>query len=981
MKKRISLVLVLIMLITIAYPCQSIISDEINRKSVGLFCNLVSDINEKYQLTSEDYEYSYNQDNPNATENRLIVKTKDKIENTSAIDSVYALDYAILQYADKADMLKEYDALTEQGYTVEKDKYFHTAITDAYGRELPETWAYDDAGAEYAKANISSTKQIIVGVLDTGVDYNHPSVKDRITDTTLDFIDNSGSSMDENGHGTSVASIIAQSTPSNVKIKPYKVMGADGFSTLTSVISAMEYILSEKNKPDILNLSLSGYNFEKKNTIEAELVSQLVASGITVCVSSGNDNLPTEYLTPASNDNVITVGAYDYNNCICTFSNYGTQVDIAAPGLSVYAADVATGGYTGEFSGTSAACPFVSAACAYVLMQNPTFTPAQVKEKVKSSAIDMGEDDRMYFGSGKLSIANLVGAKTYAAPVPSVKGGTYNSEQIVEFKNIPAGTELVFTFEKSVPSSTNGEVYTAPFIVDNEMQINYVLMKNGKYVSPIKSQYYTIQYYCDESEFEIGADGGITAFNSIWENNIVVPDTINGVKPTYIAQDAFTGTYLTGIVLPDSVTSIDTQAFYQSYDLRHITAKGLKNIAKSAFEECYALRDVNMPNVETLGMNAFYNCTMLHSVNFENSLKSLNQGAFGSAGVLNLNFTNLLPTACNSNSIFENSTLMSCSITGVKTLGERMFMGCAFLRNLNAPNVTLISRYVFADCYFLGEFDMPNVTAVKGNAFAECYIDTLYAPALITLDTPGVDGFGRQNHSRVINFPLLTKLENYYLRSMDVQELYFKSVETMTKNAFDTLCYLNIVYMPKVQMFYTPVIYSPGFPGPLEMVWIPSSKNATAYATTKLLFAPSAQSVSLSAYNTAVVVSNKAAQSNISATSEGYQNKVFPSIIAPKNSIVWNQWKTNNPTAANALVDSNDVVFNGLDENGNLTYNVNGSTVAIPFSFVSDYWNEYTINESRYTAPYMFVFDFNNDNIINAKDYAELIKLEKTAVL
>ena len=111
MKKRLSVLLSIIIVLSICAPLQSVIASEIERKSVSLFSSRIAKLNEKYESDSDSFEKHYNDNTPNATENRLIVKTKNKIKNTDAIDSVYGLDYAVLQYNNKGDMLEEYDDL------------------------------------------------------------------------------------------------------------------------------------------------------------------------------------------------------------------------------------------------------------------------------------------------------------------------------------------------------------------------------------------------------------------------------------------------------------------------------------------------------------------------------------------------------------------------------------------------------------------------------------------------------------------------------------------------------------------------------------------------------------------------------------------------------------------------------------------------------------------------------------------------------
>lgn len=421
MKKVTSIILCFVLILSCFSLCADIISDKIQRQNAFVFSNAIAELNEKYELDSESLEANFNEDNPNAVEDRLIVKTKDNISDDSALESVSGLEYTVLQYEDKQAMEQAYDELTEKGYTVEKDRILSVKDntiknlrTMADGNsddieEISEKWSYESVMSDYAKTEIEKSSaynnEIIVGVLDSGVDYNHELFEGRIDDTSFNMSASGeeNNCMDDNGHGTAVAGIIAQTTPDNVKIRPYKVIDEEGYVTLSEFTAAMEVILASNDLPDIMNISLGGYLFEKNMSLETELVSRLVDKGVTVCVASGNDNLPVEYCTPADCEGAITVGAYDYTNHICSFSNYGKEVDVAAPGYNVYSIDLWSGLYYADYCGTSFACPITSAACAYILMQNPKLSPDEVQEQIKTSAINMGEDEQDYYGCGMLN--------------------------------------------------------------------------------------------------------------------------------------------------------------------------------------------------------------------------------------------------------------------------------------------------------------------------------------------------------------------------------------------------------------------------------------------------------------------------------------------------------------------------------------------------------------------------------------------------
>lgn len=199
-----------------------------------------------------------------------------------------------------------------------------------------------------------------MGVIDSGVDYTHPDLKDRIVDTSLNFSSSgkTDNSMDDNGHGTMVAGIVMQNTTDNVKIKPYKVLNKDGKCATSQIISVVNHILAEKDAPSVINLSLGG-EYDKLDPFEKtlrSLIESLVGKGCTVIVAAGNESSDAGNYSPSNISSVITVSASTSSNEKSYYSNFGSVVDIAAPGDNIYTTNLG-GGYTSSYSGTSFAAP------------------------------------------------------------------------------------------------------------------------------------------------------------------------------------------------------------------------------------------------------------------------------------------------------------------------------------------------------------------------------------------------------------------------------------------------------------------------------------------------------------------------------------------------------------------------------------------------------------------------------------------------
>ena len=955
----------ILMATSVIAPCQSVIAAEVERRDVNRFCNLVTAINDEYEPESDSRDAQYNENNPNATENRLIVKAKQDIKETESIDSVSGLDYTILQYEDKQSMEEAYDELSEKGYTVEKDKYLHTYANNSDD----EQWSIKSVKADYAKSEIINTSayknEIVVGVLDSGVNYNHELFADRITDTTFNMSGTGSENdcMDDNGHGTAVAGVIALNTSDNVKIKPYKIMDNKGRCTLSTFVAAIERILADKDKPDIMNISVGAYNPFGDMDIQTELISKLIESGVTVCLAAGNDNIPIKYITPANCEPAITVGAYDSNHHICSFSNYGNEIDVAAPGEKIYTAGIKTTQTYTTFSGTSLACPFASAACAYILMQNPKLSPEEVQEKIKAAAIDMGEDEDMYFGSGMLNMANLIENKEESTPVPSIKGDLYHNTQTVEFNTVPEGVKLIYTLDKSIPSTDNGIVYSEPITIDNEMQLNYALIKDDKYVSNISSQYYTVQYVADESDFEITDDGRITAYNGD-KNNIIVPDTINGITPTAIEKNAFKECNLKSIILPNTVEILYESCFYKSKELKHITGNNVTDIDHYVFEGCSNLRDECMPNLYGAGGSAFKDCTMLHNVDFENSVEYFWFNVFQNSGLTNVNFPNL--TECDIEYLFYKSTIMTCDISNNEILSSYSFYQCNYLYELNAQSAIEIGYNIIVDTYYLDKLDLSSAVYIAESAFNRSYIDTLYAPECEEIFNYDMAcGIGEESYIRIIDLPKLTRVTSRHLfDDMFVEEIYLESLEDLPFNAFINLPALKVLYLPKAKTFLYYGIDERGtypYSSPLEIVWIPGAVELEGVLnitdTTKLVYAPSLTGINADSYQATFVLSEKATRVDIGPTSESYQDQVYPTIIAPKDSAAWNQWRYSSKDPM-TYIDSDSMAtalggeIRTRDNGLRLGFKLDEKNLGFD---LSEYENLY----SRITKEYGFVYTYN----------------------
>src|SRR5438552_9513701 len=267
---------------------------------------------------------------------------------------------------------------------VEADQVM-TAITT----QSPATWGIDRIDQNAPTLDNSYTynndgSNVTVYIIDTGINFNHVDFGGRAS-KGVDEVTPGGSAADCNGHGTHVSGTVGGATygvAKNVKLVAVRVLNCAGSGTTSGVIAGIDWVTANRVRPAAANMSLSG-GF---STTLNQAVANAVASGVTFAVAAGNSNADACNSSPSSEPSAITVGATDVNDGFAYFSNFGSCVDINAPGVNITSDWYSSNTATNTISGTSMASPHVAGGAALYLSANPNATPADVVSALTTNA-------------------------------------------------------------------------------------------------------------------------------------------------------------------------------------------------------------------------------------------------------------------------------------------------------------------------------------------------------------------------------------------------------------------------------------------------------------------------------------------------------------------------------------------------------------------------------------------------------------------
>lgn len=296
--------------------------------------------------------------------------------------------------------------------------------------------------------DITTGTDVVVAVIDTGVDYDHPDLRDNIWTNTRetvngrdddgngyiddirgwDFVNNDNNPMDDNRHGTHVAGIIAARGSNgtgvsgvnwSARIMPIKFLSATGSGSTARAISAIEYAVA--NGAKISNNSWGG---GATSQALGDAITAAERAGHLFVAAAGNNNGNNNDVNPTfpasyPNSNIISVAATTNTDALAGFSNIGARsVDVGAPGTSILST-VTNNGYA-NLSGTSMAAPVVSGVAALVWAANPSLSFTQVKQAVMNNVDQIPSLSNRVASNGRVNVARAVASVANTAPPPPV---------------------------------------------------------------------------------------------------------------------------------------------------------------------------------------------------------------------------------------------------------------------------------------------------------------------------------------------------------------------------------------------------------------------------------------------------------------------------------------------------------------------------------------------------------------------------------
>ncbi len=567
------------------------------------------------------------------------------------IDNTYGASKVVDGYKDISFLCYDSEEQTEYAYSklsqnddilVIIDQII--SIADYSDNTYPNNfnWGYSaiNAGGINDYLNTFGTdEEVVVAVLDTGINTSHEILQDRILTDNGQLVGDSyfeteqtysGYNFeDDHGHGSHVSGIITSSTPDNVKILPIKVLNVLGSGDFRSVILALESLKVVYSNYNIcsINLSLGGASDVYTLTqLDSWFETLRDEQNILTVVAAGNEQLDTANYMPANSENVITVSALKQSGNDYVFddsySNFGESVDISAPGTLVASAYYANNPQGYDYvlmSGTSMAAPHVSAAIALLCSDinywngnTPTYTADIIETRLYQNTTDLGEPGKdKFYGYGMLDLKyfNVLNNQDVLSFEDNA-GNVVSTETYTEFTNTftlsvsssVSGYRIFYTTDGSTPDKNSHE-YTAPLNITNSVTYKFIALYIENENTVASSIIYTVELFNPNDEqsdfFVIDINNVVIEYTGHFKD-VVIPDIIDGRVVKELGNFLFKQNNVETVTLPDSCQIINPYCFSNCEQLTEVNFNNVYYIGAFAFENCSSLSLINLDSVTQL---------------------------------------------------------------------------------------------------------------------------------------------------------------------------------------------------------------------------------------------------------------------------------------------------------------------------------------------------------------------------------------------
>ncbi len=810
MKKLICIIMSAIIIIMLFMPSFTICAADTNEsKKITEFTNGIADLARKYDSGKEfvapeedetaqiqafsarnseevtditETEYTL-QDFQTA---RLIIRADGNFDKCGALEDVSGFeDFHILQYESPEAAMDAYGQLQKEKNILEVD--LDLVCTYCGYESSPDDpdiipkdeflndWSRDRTQSkrlqEYlAKSNIPM-KEVIVGVVDTGIDYNHEIFEGRVERTYFNA-SSSGNANDEMDsetiyHGTTVSSIVINNSPKNVKVAVYKVSDSNDDLTVTTICAGLLKAIEKQS--DIINVSLTSPN----ESLIQECVLKAYAENIPVFAPVGNHGMLDMALYPANISECIAVSATDFNNATTFMNTLTLNSDISAPGEHIAVA-IPRNRYA-RFSGTSYSAPCAAALGAILKSTNPEITVDEIDTRLKGTSFDvkrynesqssqgrfMNNYHSLWDGVGMIQFCNALGLEKLAAPNEiNLKDKVYVGEQTCTITCPDEDAIILYTTDGMYPALENANVYTEPFQITQCTRIRAVAYyADGGYYSDEVETTPRIQYTDSDDNFEITNDGIVTKYNGNI-SDLYVPETINGITVTGFVKGAFNT--VIGLTLPETVTEIPVSAFAKNSTIEFVRGEGIVTVKSGAFSQSNIMY-VEFPVAECIQDQAF-NLAAKFCVGYFPNVKIIEGDAFSYSRIISFygpEVQEIDDSAFGQCSRLEKVYFPQCTIINEIWGNTGVFDSCSRLVSVEMPLITNLTAYALNDTAIL-KADFPYIKTIEEKAFYNCFeLKYVNMPALLTVPKQAFGSYGVNPIAkpRFFRFDSITQIE------------------------------------------------------------------------------------------------------------------------------------------------------------------------------------------------------------------------------